>query len=151
MVNDIVADSITRIRNAFMRKSSQTVLYYSKVVVSILEIMKENGFIKDFTIDTLFNIKNAGSKHGSKSIESVSNSNIKAILVRLKYDENGNSCINEIDRISKPGRRIYKSRSELKKFKNGYGLIIVSSSKGIMSNVDAYKLNVGGEALCSIW
>lgn len=148
MINDIIADSITRIRNASMRKSSQTILYYSKIVVSILEIMKANGFIKDFIVDTLDSIKNNGNKHASKSNKS---SNVKGILVRLKYDENGNSCINEISRISKPGRRVYKSRSELKRFKNGYGLIIVSSPKGVVSNIDAYKFNVGGEALCSIW
>ena len=59
--------------------------------------------------------------------------------------------INEIKRISKPGRRVYKARSELKRFKNGYGTIVVSTSKGVISNDAAYRANVGGEALCSIW
>ena len=75
----------------------------------------------------------------------------RSIMVQLAYDEQGKSAINEIKRISKPGRRVYKARSELKRFKNGYGTIVVSTSKGVVANDEAYKANVGGEALCSIW
>ena len=75
----------------------------------------------------------------------------QSIMVQLTYDERGKSVINEIKRISKPGRRVYKARSELKRFKNGYGTIVVSTSKGVIGNDEAYKANVGGEALCSIW
>lgn len=131
MVNDIIADSITRIRNASIRKLEHTTLYYSKVVMSILEIFKEKKFIKDFRIDE--------------------NGNKKNIVVILYYDDKHNSNINEIKRISKPGRRIYKHSSELRRFKNGYGAMIVSTSKGVLSNEDAYNNNVGGEVLCSIW
>ncbi|CBG40298.1 30S ribosomal protein S8 [Helicobacter mustelae] len=131
MVNDIIADSLTRIRNASMRRLDTTTLYYAKIVVSILEIFKSKGFIKDFNIN---------DKDGKQSIS-----------VQLSYDERGYSTINEVKRISKPGRRVYKARTELKKFKNGYGVIVVSTNKGVISNEDAYKANVGGEALCSIW
>lgn len=131
MVNDIIADSITRIRNASIRKLEHTTLYYSKVVMSILEIFKEKNFIKDFRVD----------ENGSK----------KNIVVILCYDDKHNSSINEIKRISKPGRRIYKHSSELRRFKNGYGVMIVSTSKGVLSNEDACSNNVGGEVLCSIW
>ncbi|RDU64128.1 30S ribosomal protein S8 [Helicobacter sp. MIT 14-3879] len=131
MVNDIIADSITRIRNASMRRLEHTTLYYAKVVVSILEVFKVKGFIKDYRVN--------------------SKDNKQDITVMLNYDENGKSLISELKRISKPGRRVYKSRSELKKYKNGYGTIVVSTSKGVISNEEAYKNNVGGEALCSIW
>ena len=131
MVNDIIANSLTRIRNASMRRLEVTTLYYAKIVVSILEVFKSRGFIKDYKVN---------DKDGKQSI-----------MVQLAYDERGRSAINEIKRISKPGRRVYKARSELKRFKNGYGTIVVSTSKGVIGNDEAYKANVGGEALCSIW
>lgn len=131
MVNDIIADSLTRIRNASMRRLEVTNLYYAKIVVSILEVFKTKGFIKDYKVI---------DKDGKQSIS-----------VQLEYDEQGKSVINEIKRISKPGRRVYKGHSELKRFKNGYGTIVVSTSKGVIANDEAYKANVGGEALCSIW
>lgn len=131
MVNDIIADSLTRLRNASMRRLEVTTLYYAKIVVSILEVFKAKGFIKDYNIN---------DKNGKQSIS-----------VQLAYDERGYSIINEIKRISKPGRRVYKARNELKRFKNGYGTIVVSTSKGVIANEDAYRENVGGEALCSIW
>ncbi|RDU69859.1 30S ribosomal protein S8 [Helicobacter cholecystus] len=131
MVNDIIADSLTRIRNASMRRLEYTTLYYAKIVVSILEVFKNKGFIKDYKIN---------DKDGKQSIS-----------VQLAYDERGYSVISEVKRISKPGRRVYKSRNELKRFKNGYGTIVVSTSRGVIANEDAYKANVGGEALCSIW
>ncbi|ANV98264.1 30S ribosomal protein S8 [Helicobacter enhydrae] len=131
MVNDIIADSLTRIRNASMRRLEHTTLYYAKIVVSILEVFKAKGFIKDYRVN---------DKEGKQSIS-----------VQLAYDERGYSVISEVKRISKPGRRVYKSRNELKRFKNGYGTIVVSTSKGVIANEDAYKANVGGEALCSIW
>lgn len=131
MVNDIIADSITRIRNATMRRLDNTELYYAKIVTSILDVFKERGFIKDYKVN---------DKDSKQSI-----------FVQLAYDDRGASVINEITRISKPGRRVYKSRNELKRFKNGYGIIVVSTSKGVIANDEAYKQNVGGEALCSIW
>lgn len=131
MVNDVIADSLTRIRNASMRRLEYTTLCYAKIVVSILEVFKLKGFIKDYKVN---------NKDGKQSIS-----------VQLVYDDRGCSAISELKRISKPGRRVYKSRSELKRFKNGYGTIVVSTSKGVIANEDAYKANVGGEALCSIW
>ena len=131
MVNDVIADSLTRIRNASMRRLDNTELYYAKIVASILEVFKARGFIKDYRVN---------DKNGKQSI-----------FVQLAYDERGVSMINEITRISKPGRRVYKTSKELKRFKNGYGIIVVSTSKGVIANEEAYKANVGGEALCSIW
>ncbi|AWI33373.1 30S ribosomal protein S8 [Helicobacter apodemus] len=131
MVNDIIADSLTRIRNASMRRLDTTTLYYAKIVVSILEVFQAKGFIEGYKV--------------------IEQNKKQSINVVLKYDEKGYSVINEITRISKPGRRVYKGKDALKRFKNGYGTIVVSTSKGVIANDEAYKANVGGEALCSIW
>ncbi len=131
MVNDLVADALTRIRNASMRRLEATKLLHSKLVESIVKIFQEKGYIESFNI--------------------IEKDNKKFINVILKYDDNGNQVINEIKKISKPGRRVYKGAKEIKRFKNGYGTIVVSTSKGVLSNEIAYKEGVGGELLCSIW
>ena len=71
--------------------------------------------------------------------------------VLREYDENGNSVIDEVKRISKPGRRVYKGYEDIKKFKNGFGTLVVSTNKGVLANDEAYKLKIGGEVICSIW
>lgn len=129
-MNDIIADALTRIRNAGMRKQDTTTLVYAKIVEAIMNILKEKNYIDSFHI----------VEEGSK----------KSIQVNLKY-ENNKSVINEIKRVSKPGRRVYKPSSEIKQFKNGYGTIIITTSKGVLSNDEAHRLGVGGEVLCSIW
>jgi len=130
-MNDIIADSLTRIRNASMRRLDTCKLLYSKTVEAIVNIFIEKGYLESYKIE----------EDGNK----------KFITVVLKYNDKGRSVISEIKRISKPGRRVYKGKDELKRFKNGYGTIVVSTSKGVLSNDSAYKENVGGEALCSIW
>ena len=130
MMNDIIADALTRIRNASMRKLDSTTLVYAKVVEAIMQIFQEKGYIESFHV----------VENGSK----------KSIQVNLKY-ENEKSVINEIKRVSKPGRRVYKPSSEIKQFKNGYGTIIITTSKGVLSNDEAHRQGVGGEVLCSIW
>ncbi len=134
MINDMIADSITRIRNASMRGQEVTQLLYSKIVESIVKILQDKEYIESYKI--------------------VEEGNKKYINVVLKYDESGKKkkpVINEIKRISKPGRRIYKGKDEIKRFKNGYGTIIVSTSKGVLPNDEAYRQGVGGEVLCSVW
>jgi small subunit ribosomal protein S8 len=131
MVNDIVSDSITRIRNAGMRRKEVATLLHGKIVEGFLKVLKEKEYIESYKVV---------EENGKKSINVV-----------LKYNENDRTVINEITRISKPGRRVYKSADELKSFKNGYGTIVVSTNKGVIANDEAYKLNVGGEALFSIW
>ncbi len=131
MINDLIADSLTRIRNAAMRRLDSTTLVHSKVVEAVVAILADKGYIESF------NVVQDGVK--------------KTINVVLKYDEKGRTVINEVKRVSKPGRRIYKGKDELKRFKNGYGTIIVSSSKGVLPNDKAFELGVGGEVLCTIW
>jgi small subunit ribosomal protein S8 len=129
-MNDIIADSITRVRNAYMRKKDRTTLLYSKVVESSLEILKDRKFIQDYKV----------AEKDKK----------KYLYVTLKY-EKGFPAITEITRMSKPGRRLYKPAKDLKSFKNGYGIYVISSNKGIVSNKKATELNVGGELLFSVW
>jgi len=132
MMTDIIADSLTRIRNASMRKLETTELLHSKTIEAIVSILVEKGYLDSYTVEDLGNNK-------------------KSIKVVLKYDERGNSVINELKRISKPGRRIYKGKEDIKRFKNGYGTLIVSTNAGILPNDKAYAQGVGGEVLCSIW
>jgi len=132
MMNDLIADAITRIRNASMRKLDTATLIHSKTIEAMVGVLKAKEYLEDFNVEDLGNNK-------------------KSIKVTLKYDENENTVINELKRLSKPGRRVYKNASELKTFKNGYGTIIVSTNKGVMANDEAHKQNVGGEILVSIW
>jgi small subunit ribosomal protein S8 len=131
MMSDIIADGLTRIRNAAMRKMEVTQLLYSKLMEDILKVFAEKGYIEGYKV--------------------IEDGNKKFINVTLKYDENGDSVINEVKRISKPGRRVYKGYEDIKNFKNGFGTIVVSTNKGVLANDEAYKLKVGGEVICSIW
>ncbi|MCL4431641.1 MAG: 30S ribosomal protein S8 [Sulfuricurvum sp.] len=130
MINDLISDSLTRIRNAAMRRLDSTTLMHSKVVEAVVGILADKGYIESYNV--------------------VENGVKKSINVVLKYD-NGRTVINEVKRVSKPGRRVYKGKDELKRFKNGYGTIIVSSSRGVLPNDKAFELGVGGEVLCTIW
>ena len=132
MMNDIIADALTRIRNAAMRKLEVATLLHSNTVVGIVTVLLQKEYITGF-----------------KVIDGQNNK--KTIQVELKYDDNEKSVINEIKRVSKPGRRVYKNASEIKSFKNGYGTIIVSTNKGVLANDEAYAANVGGEVLCTVW
>lgn len=131
MINDLVSDALTRIRNAGMRRLDTTTLVHSKSVEAMANILVEKGYIESC------NVVEDGVK--------------KTINVVLKYSDNGRSVINEMKRISKPGRRVYKGKEEIKRFKNGYGTIIVSTSHGILPNDKAYALGVGGEVMCTVW
>ncbi len=132
MMNDIIADALTRIRNAALRKLEVATLLHSSTVVGVLSVLEKKEYIQNFKV--------VDGKNNKKTIE-----------VTLKYDDNENSVINEISRVSKPGRRVYKPASEIKNFKNGYGTIIVSTSKGVIANDEAYAANIGGELLCTVW
>ncbi len=131
MINDLVSDSLTRIRNAGMRQLNTTTLVHSKSVEAMVNILVDKGYIESC------NVVEDGVK--------------KTIKVALKYDDNGRCVINEMKRVSKPGRRVYKGKEDIKRFKNGYGTIIVSTSHGVLPNDKAYELGIGGEVMCTIW
>ncbi len=131
MINDLVSDALTRIRNAGMRRLSVTTLVHSKSIEALANILVEKGYLESA------NVIEDGVK--------------KTIKVVLKYNDAGKTVINEMKRISKPGRRVYEGKENIKRFKNGYGTIIVSTSHGILPNDKAYALGVGGEVMCTIW
>jgi len=131
-MTDNIADSLTRIRNAAQRRLETTELLHSKMIESIVAILVDKGYLESYSVEDLENNK-------------------KSIKVVLKYDENGRSVINEVKKISKPGRRIYKGKEEIKRFKNGYGTLILSTSAGVLPNDEAFKRGTGGEVICSIW
>ena len=128
---DPIGDMIARIRNAQMRASNNVVIPNSKFRVKILEILKQEGYISNYKILSDSSKKNT-------------------VQVDLKYN-NGMPVIKEIKRISKPGRRIYASAESIPKIQNGLGISIVSTSKGVMSDSEAKKLNVGGEVICRVF
>lgn len=130
-MTDIIADSLTRVRNAATRRLDTTTLLHSKTIEAIISILVEKEYLESFSV--------------------IEDGNKKTIKVVLKYDDNGYTVINEMKKISKPGRRVYKAKDEIRSFKNGYGTLIVSTSKGVLPNDEAYKLGTGGEVLCSIW
>ena len=129
--SDPIADMITRIRNAQLRILNKVTTPNSKFRARILDVLKEEGYISDYKF--LTDKKNKGS-----------------LLVDLKYN-NGLPVIKEISRVSKPGRRIYTRAGSIPKIKNGLGIVIVSTSMGIMSDNDARSKNIGGEIICRVF
>jgi len=128
---DPVGDMITRIRNGQMRSSTKIEMPASKFKTKILDILKNEGYISNYEISVNKNKKNN-------------------ILVDLKYNQ-GMPVIKEITRISKPGRRVYTKADSIPKIQNGLGIAIMSTSKGIMTDIDARKENIGGEILCKVF
>ena len=130
-VNDALGDMLTRIRNALMRKRTSVVTPSSKLRGRVLEVLLEEGFIRGYTETT--------DAKGFKQFE-----------IELKYHE-GQPVISEIKRVSKPGRRVYSSVSDIPLVRNGLGISILSTSKGVMSDNAARSQNVGGEVLCRVF
>ena len=127
---DPIADMLTRIRNANRTGRKQVSIPKSKICVGIANVLKSEGYVEDFEVVEV----------GVQG----------AINIKLRYTLDGEKVIHEIDRVSKPGRRVYKSVTELPSVLNGLGITIVSTSKGVMSDREARKANVGGELLCVI-
>ena len=132
MVNDTISDMLTRIRNANMVKHQIVQIPSTKMSIAIAEILKEEGYIED--------------------LESYSENNKKYLLISLKYiGKSRQSVISTIKRISKPGLRVYKNSKELPRVLDNLGIAILSTSKGVMTNLKAKELGIGGEVLCYIW
>ena len=132
MVTDTISDMLTRIRNANMVKHQIVQISFSKMSVAIAEILKQEGFIQDF--------------------ENYSEGTKKYLLISLKYTGKArNPVIYKIKRISKPGLRVYSNSKNLPKVLNNLGIAIISTSQGVMTNLKAKELGIGGEVLCYIW
>ena len=129
-ISDPLGDMLTRIRNAQMRGMSKVVTPASKLRARVLEVLQAEGFIRGYT---------EVEKDGHRNIE-----------IELKYYD-GSPVIQEIKRISKPGRRVYSSVDDIPLVRNGLGISILSTSKGVMSDNVAREENVGGEILCRVF
>ena len=131
-VSDPVADMLTKVRNAAMARHEKVDIPLSKLKVEIVKILKTEGYIKNF--------KRIAGQDGHEYIR-----------VFLKYDEANRSVIHGIERVSKPGRRVYSGYKELPRVYNGYGTLIVSTSAGVTTGKIAREQQVGGELLCKVW
>jgi small subunit ribosomal protein S8 len=129
-MNDPLGDLLARIRNAQMRNRSKVLSPNSKLRESVLEVLKTEGYIRGFAVV---------EKDGRSEIE-----------IELKYFD-GAPVIREIERVSKPGRRVYTSVKNMARINNGLGVTIVSTPKGVMADHDARDANVGGEILCTVF
>ncbi len=129
MVTDTIGDLIIRIKNANLVKKDSITLYTSKLKEAVAEALQRGGYVQSVT----------KTKNG------------KMLEITLAYNEDKTPKVIDVQRISKPSRRIYKPFSELKPFKNGFGSIILSTPKGILSNKEAFKQKVGGEVMFKIW
>ena len=128
---DPIADMLTRIRNASAAKHKTVDVPASKMKKAIADILYNEGYIK--------------------SVEEIANENQGILRIALKYDENGAKVIAGIKRISKPGLRVYASAEKLPKVLNGLGIALISTSKGIKTDKEARKENLGGEVLAYVW
>ena len=130
-LSDPIGDMIARVKNAQDRNHKKVELPSSNFKVKIADILKNEGFIKDFKVNT---------ENNNKSI----------LSLELKY-HSGNPVISTFERVSKPGRRIFSSAESLPKINNGLGIAIVSTPKGVMTDIDARKQRVGGEIICKVF
>ena len=127
MTTDPIADLLTRIRNSLSARQLKTVAPYSKIKVTILEVMKKNKFVNDYKV--------------------VKNNSFDEIEINF----NPELTSFDLKRISKPGRRVYVKKNNIKPVINGYGISIFSTPNGVMTGSEAIKKGVGGEYLCEIW
>ena len=131
MINDPVGDMLARIRNALMRKKTTVTTPASNLRASVLDVLAAEGYIRGYS----------RTDHGDGK---------SALDIELKYYE-GRPVIREIERVSRPGRRVYSSVRSLPRVANGLGISILSTPKGVMADHDAREKNVGGEILCHIF
>jgi len=133
-VTDPIADMLTRVRNAVHLRRESVPVRSSKIVISIAETLQREGFIKGFEI-----IKNPATPAQND------------VKIFLKYGRSGEQVINLIERVSKPGRRIYAGKAELKPVLRGMGCLVLTTPKGVLSDKEAREANVGGEVLVKIY
>lgn len=136
LIRDSISDMLTRIRNACLVKKSYAVIPYTKFNLEMAKILEKEGFVKGYQM----------------AVES------KDILIRLKYrskkiyrGKTKQSCITNLQRISKPGLRIYANTKEIPRVLGGTGIVIISTPNGIMTDRDARLRKIGGELICSVW
>ncbi len=130
-MTDPISDMLTRIRNATMVRHDRTDVPASQMKLEIAKILKQEGFIRTFKV----------VEEGPQGI----------IRIYLKYAEDGEPVIHGLERVSKPGRRVYRAVDELPRIQNGLGVAVVSTNRGVLTDEQARSLKVGGEVLCRVW
>ena len=130
MLTDPISDMLTRLRNASLARHERTEMPSSKLRLSIAKLLKEEGFIDDVR-----------ESDGPK----------KMLTVVMRYGRDRASAIDGLRRISRPGRRVYVRHDQIPRVRNGYGIAVLSTSSGVMSDRQARKASVGGELICEVW
>lgn len=130
-MTDPIADLLTQIRNALLAKHDRLDVPVSKLKLEICRILKEEGFIKNFRV--------------------IEGTPVGSLRIFLRYSVEGEPAISHVERVSRPGRRVYKASKDIKPVRNGLGLGIVSTSQGLLSDAQARQRKVGGELLCELW
>jgi small subunit ribosomal protein S8 len=130
-MTDPIADMLTRIRNATMVRHDRTDVPASRVKLEIAKILKQEGFIRTFKV----------LEEGPQG----------TLRIYLKYADDGESVIHGMERVSKPGRRVYRGVEDLPRVRSGLGVAVVSTNRGILTDEQARGLSVGGEVLCRVW
>ena len=131
-MTDPIADMLTRIRNANKARFKSVNVYMSKMNVNIARVLKNAGYIISYD--------NVKDEKGQQMLK-----------IALKYPDTKRAVITDIERISKPGRRVYVASDNIPKVLNGYGIAVLSTSRGVITDEEAKELNVGGEILCKVW
>ena len=129
--NDPISDCLTRIRNAIQARHESLRIPRSKMLLSISEILKAEGYVN--------------------SVENIDEGPQGVIVVHLRYLGDRSNAIKALKRVSKPSRRKYVGASDIPRVKNGLGIAILSTSRGVMTGADARKAKIGGEILCTVW
>lgn len=127
MMTDLISDLLTRIRNALLVRRSDVRMRTFKIGKMILNLLKSQGFIYDYHCEE------------------------GEFVIKLKYDASGMPVIEGLTRISKPGLRVYVTKNDIPSVQGGLGLVIISTSRGLMTGNDAKKQGIGGEVICTVW
>jgi small subunit ribosomal protein S8 len=133
-MTDPIADLLTRIRNAHLAKHDRLDVPVSKLKLEVCRLLKEQGFIRDW-----------------KALEKKEDEVVPSVRIFLRYSAEGTPAISSIERVSRPGRRIYRGAKEVQPVRNGLGVAILSTSQGLLSDAQARERGVGGELLCEVW
>ena len=131
MMTDPIGDMLARIRNAGMAKHPELVLPASNTKLAIARVLVESGFLEDVRVE---------AREGRATL-----------VVRMRYDDEGQPLVDGLKRVSRPGRRVYVGHEELPRVRNGLGVAVISTSKGILSDRAAREASIGGEVLCEVW
>ncbi|MBI1783698.1 30S ribosomal protein S8 [Candidatus Sumerlaeota bacterium] len=147
-ISDPIGDMLTRIRNGAKAKLEAVRMPASQLKINLVKILREEGYIKYFKVVRAGSVKRNPKSGDSKEAKPLS---YNLLIVYLKYGANGEQVINGIRRVSRPGLRRYVGYADIPRALGGMGIVVLSTSKGLMTGREARKQKLGGELLCSVW